>query len=215
MEFVSTERIYWFKVEGTTYMFESDEGHDIFPPRNTTPELQSAYMTYMNDRILQKVGRISSHLTSINWYLQNDSKASYYLTNSNVGTFVSKLLFGVSCCHVSLWLLIALTRKSLKTDSLRTFKYVLKDIVEYIYHHMFEAMWNIIIISLWFTLNLLIIYHFLPGFPFLILTHEVTLVFIPIKSRHLFINHNKIWIFHIAFWILITINITVYDIWNL
>ena len=68
---------------------------------------------------------------------------------------------------------------------------------------------------IWWFLDLFIVSHFLPRFPFQILTHEIRPVSFVIKNWNIFIIHHKILIFHITFWILITITITVYDIYKI
>ena len=76
-------------------------------------------------------------------------------------------------------------------------------------------MWSIIMIILCWYLYFFIIYHFPPRLTFPILVHEVPLVFFLMQIGNIFILHQKIRIFHITVWTLITLNITVYDILNL
>ena len=96
-----------------------------------------------------------------------------------------------------------------------TLKYALEYSVEYIFHTRFESRWAIKMISLWCSLDLFIISHFLPRFPCPILAREVSPVFLIIKIDNIFIIHHKIWIFHITVLTLITLTITVYDMCNL
>ena len=96
-----------------------------------------------------------------------------------------------------------------------TFKYTPEESVEYIYHIRFESMWAIIITSPWWYLDLFIISHSLPRFPFQTLSNEVTLVFFLMQIGNIFIIHHKILIFHITVWSLITLSFTIYDICSL
>ena len=96
-----------------------------------------------------------------------------------------------------------------------SFKYALDDIVESICHTRFDSIWVTIMISIWWYLYFLIIYHFLTRSPFTIFAHKSPLVFFLMKIVNIFVIHQKIRISHISVLNLISIAITVYYIWNL
>ena len=75
---------------------------------------------------------------------------------------------------------------------LSTLKYSLEDSVESFCHARFDSMWSIIMIRLCWYLDLFIISHFLPRFPFPIIFHRVTFVSFLMKFGNLFIIHYKI-----------------------
>ena len=119
-------------------------------------------------------------------------------------------------CRVSPWIHISLSRKSLKTPiHCSIFKCELEDSVESICHIRFWSMSFIIMISLWWYLDLFIISHFLPRSPFPILTHEVPTVLFLVEIGNIFIIHHKILILHVVFLTLTTLTITVHYICNL
>ena len=66
IKFVSTSGCSRPSVEGTAYLFESDKSHGIFFPSITSPELNIIFTNQVNNSILQKLGRMLSHLLMIN-----------------------------------------------------------------------------------------------------------------------------------------------------
>ena len=115
------------------------------------------------------------------------------------------------CAYLFLWV-GNIWKKSICCS---TCKYALKDSVEYICHARFYFIWEIIMIIIWWYHYLFIISHFLQRFPFPIIYNEVPLVFFVVKIGNLLIIHHKSLIFHVTFWTLIIIVITVDYICNL